>query len=315
MFRRLPVIKFLNKNKKTIFRATILSALGMGYYTYKQILKKNAGVIQVYDQFRERIQWRTTHHSIQSLFPSSQIQYMFSPSVVPKQFKSIEITTELDANNFGAPLITNENDSKSELPGLSILPWREFVESASDTIYITFSNRKAFSKNSPFPFTHANLYLRDSEQNHGLFGYNANKNNYIINDYTNGTVSRLSTVYSDLTILGNRQQVIALFEKIERYAAQQRYTAISCNCYSPLIMGLLDAKRIGFKVPDDFNDSLLIVIPAEQNYGMGITSNQFLRPLSENAVLRAHRIFNKWQKKAEDKLDEIKDVMKFKKNN
>lgn len=305
-------LMFLKNHRKKIFAIAGVATSTAGLIAYKKTIQRNEQFHEAYKKFSTRVQSRTSHHSIQSLFlENCKTKYLSSNNSVKTKQQSVEITTQLDATHYGAPLITHEDGSRSELNGLSCTSWQDFIKSSSNEVYISFGHRKAFSATNPLQFTHAIVYVSDSEGNHAIFGYSSNKNNFIINDSANTSVSRLYTLYPDLTIKGNKEQMHELFKRIEHFSLQ-RYTAIGCNCYSPLISGLIEAKEIGFTVPRDFNDSLLIVIPSEQNYGMGITSNRYLKPLSESAVHRSQLFFEKMKEKAIQKLDKAIETFKNK---
>lgn len=298
----------MKQHPRIIRNTALLTAGATAGITCRSVIKKDQKLQDAYEKFRERVKLRQTHHSIQSLFPiSSQTRILSNHTNFSKQ-KSLELTTQLNAMLLAAPSITNEDGSSSELSALSSISWDDFLKQSSGDIYITFGHRKAFSATNPLQFTHAILYVCDSKGQHAIFGYTASKDNCIKNDWHNSTVSRQYTLYPDLTIKGNNENTVQLFKRIEHFCLQ-RYTVIGCNCYSPLISGLLESKQMGFKVPQDYNDSLLIVIPSEQNYGMGITKNRYLKPLSDSAVVRTQLFFEKFKEKTSRKIDEVKDSL------
>lgn len=273
-----------------------------GFFVYKAF-KKDETLEAAYQKLKKSISQRPSEekYDLRSLFNINCKTTFFDneKKLIPK--KSIEPTVLLNTDLLGQPTLFNQDGSYHHLPALITDTWKDFLDEASDEISITFGHRKAFDANNPIQFTHAIIYVVDSEGRHALFGYSKYNSSYdkklLVNDANNTTVSRNYTLYQDLTIKGNKAHVEKLFSQIEGFS-QQWYSGIYFNCYSPIISGLLSAKEIGMKVPKYFNDSLLIAIPREQNSGYGIRTNRYLRPLSESAIWRnLHKYYEEKSKK------------------
>jgi hypothetical protein len=272
------------------------------------VLSQRQSSYHAYQQISEKLKQRPTPTSFLSLMPKhTEISELHAS---PQPFKSLEHTVLMNANFINAPHIHHAPDSKIELNALSAECWPEFLAGLQGDIYITFGHRKAFAKDNPIKFTHAVIYIYDKQGTHALFGYAKGKATQIINDANNHAVSRHYTLYPGLTVRGTHQQVNTILETIETHS-KQTYDGIHCNCFSPIISGLLDAENQGLQVPAYFNESLLVVIPNEQNYGMGITTNRYLQPLSASASARVLGLFKSLQQQAAQKFDQVRHYKKI----
>lgn len=171
---------------------------------------------------------------------------------------------------------------------LSSVKWPEYIKSLDEKISITIGYRKAFSTNIQTAFSHAVILVKDSSHRAAIYGYNRFGNDHSIliqNDISRENISRNYTFYESLTINGNKTQVENLFLDIETRAKKMIFTGLTSNCYTLLIAGLLNAKMIGFELPEDYKKRLLVVISVEQNFGIGIRTNKELGPLVDKAVI------------------------------
>jgi len=278
------------------------SMLGMGgFLTYRFVRKTHQEFLDAYKKFPPRIETRKPHPSLPLFLREQNTKYIGNLFKKNSRIKSIEPFTLMDATNWGAPVIQNCDGSSTELNSLSSDEWREFIPQLSGNISISFGHRKAFFANNPLPMTHAVLYISDEKGNHGIFGYLDHR---IRNDAVNAASSRDFTLLHELTIKGDAKQATHLLQRIEDFAAS-RYKVLACNCYSPVISGLIEAKEIGFTVPNAYKDSLLIVIPSELNYGLGITSNHYLNAYAKRAEKRTHSFIAEWKNAATKKKQEL----------
>lgn len=241
-----------------------------------------------YEILGTAIKRRSSHYQMNTVFDESRQTRFFggTPDFTPE--KSIEPITHICSTNLGTPVLWARDGSWRELNALSLEQWPEFFESLSDDVFVTFGYRKGMNENFPIFFTHAIVYVHDAEGRHAIFGYahhlDSSKGNVIFNDSNFKEILPKYTLHDELTIAGDRERVVQLFKRME-FHAQQPFDGISSNCFSPVVSALLEAQSLGFKVPDVFEKSLLIVIPKEQNhFGSGITLNRHLGPLAARAV-------------------------------
>jgi hypothetical protein len=268
------------------------SPLTVPAYLYFLQNKQHSDRYQLaYSAMESRIKKRSSHALMGSVFDGNHPTKIGGGDVVGNTRTSIEPITHINATYTGAPVIWNKDGLRSELNGLSAEPWPDFLETLSGKIFVTFGFRKAMAATNPVTFTHAVIYVQDTQGNHAFFGfYKHNENDVVglkdhamINDAQHHTVLPLYTLHDGLTIEGNKAQTKKLFQTIEHHA-KQRFTGWTMNCYTPIVAGLVQAHQLGFKVPDAYRESLLVVVPMERNYGAGITANPMLRPLSNQLV-------------------------------
>lgn len=222
-----------------------------------------------------------------SLYASMLKKGKLSPPVVSKTpvANSSGSFINLQVTDKSAPLLITADDARYLSP-LSTDPWPAFVNQLSGNVYCTIGYRKAFFPSSPLPFFHAVIIVSDAATRHAIFGYNSpffQKRLCIVNDMARPAASLHYLLDDKLTIKGEPSQVQQLFAEMEKRGGKMTYTLFTNNCYTPLISALLDAKQWGFKVPKGFNKQLLIKIPSEQNFGLGVTTNLDLRERSQVA--------------------------------
>jgi hypothetical protein len=246
-----------------------------------------------YQVIETRIKKRSSHSVMDTVFNATQSTRMVgSNDTLKNKRTSIEPISQINALNTGAPVIWNKDGSQSELNALSIEEWPDFLETLSDKVFVTFGFRKAMAATNPVRFTHAVVYVHDTEGNHAFFGYYKQgsetaalgiKSNPIINDGNHKTILPIYTLHNELTIEGNKTQLKQLFEAMDRYA-RARFTGWTMNCYTPIVSALVHAESLGFVVPEVYRESLLITVPSERNYGAGITPNEKLALIAAELV-------------------------------
>ncbi len=213
------------------------------------------------------------------VIPASELQHE----------KSILPLSQLTVPDEGSPFLKMHANHTMKLAPLTSQTWREFVAEANK-ITITFGYRKGFSKNGPYYVSHAILYLQDEKGRHGIFGYFKQRCmpwlqncNGLANDMVVDDILRTYTLCRSIKIAGDKLAAMELLENCDKLS-QDYFTAFTTNCFTPILKGLLQAKNFGFKVPDFYEESLLVAIPFEQNHGIGMTSNPMLREKAQGLV-------------------------------
>ncbi len=275
---------------KHLVSSSIVTVPAYLLYLYKK--QESDQHAQAYQLLAARIKTRSSSAVVGSVFQVEQPVKMIGYRDPDKnQRKSAESITQISTRHPGAPVIWNKDGSQSELPGLSYEQWPSFIDTLSGDIFVTFGFRKAFTATNPVTATHAVVYVHDKHGNHAFFGYYKHneedvvglRDHPLINDAHHKAVLPIYTLYSGLTIQGDQSQTKALLVLIEDYA-KPRFTGWTMNCYTPLVAGLVNAESLGFRVPELYRESLLIVVPKERNYGAGMTPNRYFGGLMRDEI-------------------------------
>ena len=207
--------------------------------------------------------------------------------IAPQQttYSTKEQLTYLSSNLLGDATFINHQNNHKNIVTNTFSEWPEFLNNMNGSAYITLGYRRWLAHNHLPDMQHAVLFVGDLYSNYGVFGYNKLTKEspfYIINDLdwhykklNSGAIHY--TFYDNLTIYGTTKQTKDLLTQIEKYSGTMFYTGMTSNCYTPFILGLIEAEQRGFSVPEQYKNRVLMAVSKEQNLGYGVINNKWLR--------------------------------------
>lgn len=242
----------------------------------KQYRKERSLVENTYEHIKQAKETWCSRYSLFNVIGKEKSSLLVNYKEPQKSFEPVDFVD----TNLKQPTIIHHG-RVYELEKLSKLVWPDYLSHLSDSgeIYITIGYRKSFSKKNILPMHHSVLFITDGKTQHAIFGFNtpATKNSLAMKNDYNNVVSSHYVFYDELTIRGNKEQLHKLLMKIERLGSKMIYDMLFNNCFTPVLSALSDAKKMGFDIPKNYKEHLLVVLAKEQNKGLGIIPNPKLR--------------------------------------